>query len=265
MTSPAIRSALADIATAGGFFDVEVTEPTNAPSGSTDGEWLALAQLYNDSAVLAQRISAIRDRLATRANRDVADIEPRVAASIMYQGLASRLLSPAIGTAVAHGLVYEAETLRWQPPQDGPVPLWLAEDRAVATGQAPAETISTCLLEAVFEPLIAAVRTQVKLAPGLLWGNLASSVSGASQRLGQLRPELAPAAHRLAENLLNTEFLAGRGEFVRPFTERPQATFFVRRTCCLYYRIPNNGKCGDCALLSPQNRRAQWQRAAGIR
>ena len=42
---------------------------------------------------------------------------------------------------------------------------------------------------------------------------------------------------------------------------RPDTSFFVRRSCCLYYRLPAGGKCGDCALIDPETRREQWTQA----
>jgi ferric iron reductase protein FhuF len=37
--------------------------------------------------------------------------------------------------------------------------------------------------------------------------------------------------------------LAGAGRF------DVGGRYFVRASCCLFYRIPNAGKCGDCVLL----------------
>ncbi|WP_310911836.1 (2Fe-2S)-binding protein [Lipingzhangella rawalii] len=265
MTVRDIRTALTDTAELGGFFDVEVPDP---PVRVVDAPWRPLNQLWSDPGVLAQRIADVRQRIAHRCGRGVGDIEPRVAASIMFQGTASRLLSPSIATTVTYGLLCPPSALYWQPSQEGPIPLRVGDTEAVRCGTDPsaaAHAISEHVLTEVFQPLAAAAREQVKLAPGLLWGNVASSVSGACRRLADLRPGMSQPALELGQALLELEPLRGRGEFVRPFPQLPQTAFFVRRTCCLYYRVPNNGKCGDCALLSEQTRQEQWRRAADVR
>ena len=41
--------------------------------------------------------------------------------------------------------------------------------------------------------------------------------------------------------------LAGLGEFVEE-PSHPTGVGFARRTCCLFYRVPGGGTCGDCVL-----------------
>jgi ferric iron reductase protein FhuF len=49
----------------------------------------------------------------------------------------------------------------------------------------------------------------------------------------------------VAEELLARESLRGHGRYERP--DR-----FVRASCCLFYRIPGGGLCGDCVLAHRQ-------------
>ena len=90
------------------------------------------------------------------------------------------------------------------------------------------------------EPLEAGLRD--KLAPGLLAGNIASALVGASRALLSARPDLREPIVDITISLLDTGRLAGSGTIISG------ELGFRRRSCCLFYRIPNGGKCGDCPL-----------------
>jgi len=61
------------------------------------------------------------------------------------------------------------------------------------------------------------------------------------------RPDLGGRATVLAERLLTWPPLAATGELRPP--EPPDARWTFRRlSCCLYYRVPGGGTCGDCVL-----------------
>ena len=89
------------------------------------------------------------------------------------------------------------------------------------------------------EPLEAGLR--VKLAPGLLSGNIASALVGASAALLSVRPDLRQPVVTLTNSLLGTGRLAGSGVVTGDLG-------FRRRSCCLFYRAPAGSKCGDCPL-----------------
>jgi iron complex transport system ATP-binding protein len=91
-----------------------------------------------------------------------------------------------------------------------------------------------------------------------LWGNAASALGGTVRALARERPEHAADALALGNLLLGLGDLRGTGVFTEP---APGRLFFTRASCCLYYRIPGGGKCGDCVLLDPDTRRAQWAQA----
>jgi ferric iron reductase protein FhuF len=80
------------------------------------------------------------------------------------------------------------------------------------------------------------------LAPGLLYGNIASALAGTSRMLLSARPDLRESITHLTTALLNTGELAGTGTITSAGLD------FRRNSCCLYYRLPGGGKCGDCAL-----------------
>jgi ferric iron reductase protein FhuF len=56
------------------------------------------------------------------------------------------------------------------------------------------------------------------------------------------RPDLRESITHLTTALLNTGELAGTGTITSAGLD------FRRNSCCLYYRLPGGGKCGDCAL-----------------
>jgi FhuF 2Fe-2S C-terminal domain len=120
--------------------------------------------LVSDPAVLADRVAHARAVIAGRAGLAPAEVADRVAASIVFLGLASRLVSPSLGAA------------------------------------------------------------------------------------------------QLTARMLALEPLRGTGELVQPDPSRPWR-FLVRRSCCLFYRVPGGGTCGDCVLTPEDVRRQQWQAA----
>ncbi|MEV5708690.1 (2Fe-2S)-binding protein [Actinoallomurus sp. NPDC052274] len=218
-------TALADVARVGPYFAVD-TDP-----GIPDHPlWRPLTALYGPA--LPDQVAAVRLRLGTA--------EDRVAASLFFQGVAGRLWSPALATAVLHGRVPELDPARtyWRAASPGPV--LLAAPGAPAL-PADAATLRRVVVDGHLAPLVRAVRAVIPVAEGLLWGNAASALVGALTVLATARPAQSAAASRLVEELLGTPPLQAAGD-LGPYG-------FRRRSCCLYYRVPGGGKCADCALL----------------
>ncbi|MHC3467561.1 (2Fe-2S)-binding protein [Streptomyces sp. 7R007] len=157
--------------------------------------------------------------------------EPRIAASIAHQGLAARLWSVTLGCAELYGRVPDLDPglLHWDPAAGAPDDLWLTEVRA---RPADAATVADVVLHGHLEPLARALRAHHRLAPGLLRGNAASALTGAARRLGP-----TGRARSLAAELLTHPLLSGA------LTDTHR-----RRSCCLYYRVPGGGVCGDCCF-----------------
>ncbi|MEV0611679.1 ATP-binding cassette domain-containing protein [Nonomuraea sp. NPDC050404] len=247
-----LAAAVAGVSAIGGYF--ELTPPSAGEPD--DSGWRPLPDLLTGSRTLADKIDEVAERLATR--------ERRVAASILFQGLAARLWSPPAGVFVEHGLLLDlpAGDLRWRPAPTGPLPLRAARLtgwHVRAPDRIPAMLYRRVVTEQL-EPLATTITGIVKLAPGLLWGNAASALAGTVRAMARQRPAQAAAAIELGRDLLRIGRLRGTGELAEPAPGHP---FFVRRSCCLYYRLPDGGKCGDCALIPDQARRDQWARAIG--
>ncbi|MFI6908321.1 ATP-binding cassette domain-containing protein [Nonomuraea sp. NPDC050394] len=241
-----VAEAAAEVSAVGGYFELET-----APG--TDG-WRPFSDLFTDPSALAERIASVAERLGTA--------ETRVAASILFQGLAARLWSPVLGAAIARDLLLELRDPYWRPSPSGPLPLRLPSPTGwhVADPGRLAGPIYRNVVGDLLEPLADTVRGLVKLAPGLLWGNAASSLAGTVRALARHQPELTAHAVSLGRELLDIGVLRETGELAEPAPGQP---FFVRRSCCLYYRLPDGGKCGDCALVPDHTRREQWARQIG--
>lgn len=170
--------------------------------------------------------------------------EPRIAASVAQQGLAARLWSVTLGCAALYGRVPDLapSLLRWDPDGSAPDDLLLTEVRPLPPDPA---SIADIILHAHLEPLTAALHARYRAAAGLLWGNAGSALAGASRQLDRWarangRTDAAARTRALTAELFGHPLLADTGTRT--------GTGFRRRSCCLYYRVPGGGLCGDCCF-----------------
>ncbi|MEV6399726.1 (2Fe-2S)-binding protein [Streptomyces sp. NPDC051907] len=230
---------LAELAEVGGFFALRAEVP--------DAAYTPLATVYAAEAApagpgpLARRVDAVAARLRAP--------ERRVAASIAHLGLAARLWSVGLGAAALHGRVpdLDAERLHWDPARTSPDDLRLAPGASTLPGTADAVRESVQYGHLV--PLAQALRRDVRISPQLLWGNAGSALAGAVRQLHAWarqadRPDVAERASALAAELFAHPDLSGTVE----------GPAMRRRSCCLYYRCPGGGLCGDCVFDSPPGR-----------
>jgi hypothetical protein len=197
-------------------------------------------------------------------------VEERVAASIVFGGLAARLVSPSLGAAVVGGaaLRLTVASLWWRPVDGGPVPLAATPVDGAAVGDlatgrdldSAAAVLTEFCVQGLAGPMAAAFGTAFRVSPQVLWGNVASALAGAAGMLAEVLPGRAEAAGRLTAEILARGPLRGTGELARPDPAQPRR-FLVRRSCCLLYRVPGGGTCGDCVLVPEDARRRQWQAA----
>ena len=215
---------------------------------SADADWRPLRELAERPEVLIERVAAGRAMLAERSRVDVDAIEQRATASIVFLGLAARLVSPAFGCAALAEQVPDLrlDALWWKPVAGGPWPL----ARSTPDGSEPAagdlaEDFDARILHPIVTPVLEAFGRTFALSSQVLWGNVASSLAGALTMLTAARPDRADAATRLVAQLLERGSLRGTGDL------DPAGPSFVRRSCCLFYRVPGAGICGDCVLDGP--------------
>jgi ferric iron reductase protein FhuF len=219
------------------------------------------------------------DALLASVRAALGGCEPRVAASLFFQGYASRLLSPPLACLAANGCipVMTAGRLRWRHPEDQIIELGLTADGGWAgSDRRLIEQLVAASFEEHLQPLADALRRRVRISAGLLTGNAASALVGG---LALLAGRLGPGWRSLAAHAVAQPRLRGSGgwrgspEHGRPEHGSPEhgspqhgraghgsaghgdgrrggggEPVFVRRSCCLYYRVAGGGLCADCPL-----------------
>ena len=243
-----VRPVLEDVGRVNPLFALEGEPPgpgwvsVPAAGGGTD---------ETARTVLSAEVERVRAQLAALSGGPGGTVEWRVAASLFQQGMATRLLSPVLAAALCHGVLLDAAEFRWDPRRDGPLVLRTPQETA-ATVTGGIARVADLVEETVVLGVLRAVERVLsgpgRVAPGLLRGNTASALAGAVRSLGADRPERRPQAEALAGDLLARPSLAGTGGYTG--VDGTGAGVFRRTTCCLYYRLPGGGFCGDCALRS---------------
>ena len=247
--------ALAAAAKLGPYF---AWEPWSGDTG-----WRPWTDLF-DGEVAAERVAVARAALVGMFGLPEAAVPVRVVASVTFLGYAARVVSPLLGAAVAGGALpapHPAD-LRWRPVPGGPLPIAYAMTPAHPTpdGTALAGALAEVAVDGLLAPLVACFRERFALSPKVLHGNVASALAGAAGMIADAAPEHAARAAEVVAGMLELPPLAGAGTLVRPVPERAR-WFLVRHNCCLYYRIPGGGTCGDCVLTPEPERRRGWQAA----
>ncbi|GAA0658796.1 (2Fe-2S)-binding protein [Streptomyces malaysiensis subsp. malaysiensis] len=242
------EAPLSEAARAGPFFALRTGTGEPREEGyARIGEAYRLTSAGAAGPVLSARVEAVAASLRTD--------EPRVAASLVFQGLAARVWSLALGPAALSGRVphLRPDRLWWNPGRVAPDDLWwpgvppiMGEPGGLA-GQ-----VGTAAFVHLM-PLHHAVRRAYRVSGRLLWGNAASALAGSLLVLHDWCRErgLAEVADRAVE--------LTRAQLVHPplrdagaLTTEPLG--YRRRTCCLYYRVPGGGLCGDCVLRDAPGR-----------
>ncbi|MEU1038036.1 (2Fe-2S)-binding protein [Streptomyces sp. NPDC005907] len=228
---------LADLDALGGFFVLR--------TGVAPGRALpTLARAYADPTAADPEV--YEDPVIFRVRKVAKSLgapQTRIAVSVAHQGLVARLWSVSLGAAALYGWVpdLDARRLRWDPDGGAPRDLWLSEVRAL-----PAEALGEVVTEGHLVPLAAALHARYTISARLLWGNAGSALAGAVRQLDRWarangRPEVAERARALAGPLLAHPGLSGTLD----------RSTLRRRSCCLYYRLPGGGLCGDCCFDRP--------------
>lgn len=211
----------------------------------------------SDPTVLDTRVGAARRQLARLGGLDPSDLPDRVVASTVFLGLAARLLSAPLAAAALAGAVPVPDPARihWRPVASGPLPISY-ETLAATTADLPAALAD--VVTTVVEPVLTAYRKRFVISEKVLWGNVASALGGAHTMITEAAPAHASRAAALIEAMLTRSPLAGTATLHRPDPTRDR-WFLVRHNCCLYYRIPGGGTCGDCVLTDRRSRERHWR------
>jgi iron complex transport system ATP-binding protein len=170
----------------------------------------------------------VRDRIGAT--------EPRVAASIFFLGVASRLWSIGLGAVVGHDMLPDLPPDRLLFHETGgQITLHIAHPVGWR-GDDLAPRLVDAILDGHLTPLGDALQP---ISRELLRGNTASALLGAAREYDRHRATTASAG-RLARSICNDERLTGAINF--------GDAGYRRSSCCLYYRTPTGGLCADCAF-----------------
>ncbi len=169
----------------------------------------------------------------------IANIEPRVVVSTLSLSLFARLVSPTVGATVLDTTIpaLDFDTTLFKRASAGPLLL-------ATTGAETKPDIETTVNDVLF-PLAHHIGETFSVSAHVLKGNVASAVFGALRVITIVGPTLSDRALTLGWALLDGP-LSGLGEI----TDSRQGHQFLRASCCLYYRFPNAGYCGDCVLVA---------------
>lgn len=255
VASADVRRALRAAAEAGPYFAV----------GVPDGEraWVPFALLVSDGELLRGRVEVTR---AVLAGRTGSEVELRACASINFLGMVSRLVAPALATAAVAGVVpvFTPGEILWSPVEGGPIPVAVADPRGstVRGADAAGRVLYRDVVATTVAPLVDAYAATFHVSTKVLWGNVSSALAGAAGMLGRSDIPQGIGVVDIVEAALRLGRLLDSGHYERPESLRPRA-FFVRHNCCLFYRIPAGGMCGDCVLVPHADREGRWRQQLG--
>lgn len=173
--------------------------------------------------------------------------ERRVAASMVVLGYSARLVGPSVAVLLREAILLDlrpAQVRYSYAPERG---FRLAVPRPAGRRGPPAALRQRWCHDVVHGHLgsvVAAVRSVVPVAAGLLWGNVASGVAGAVRAIAASGAVPLTACHDAGVSMLECGPLRSAG---RLWVEDGQLRF-LRRSCCLFYRLDGGGMCGDCPL-----------------
>jgi iron complex transport system ATP-binding protein len=222
---PQTTAMLAELSTVSQYFAVG--------TGPADDGWQPVQRLYADTELL--------DGIVRRVQARIEATERRVAASTLFLGFAARLWSIGLGALAGHRLLADLtpEHLLFREA-DGRIGLhiehpvaWRADDLE--------PLLADMVLDTHLAPLAAALRRLGPISEKVLRGNSATALLGAARVFGR------EPGHQLARRLCSDERLSGAIRFDK--------NGYHRTSCCLYYRTPGGGLCGECVLTTRPDRR----------
>ena len=178
--------------------------------------------------------------------------ERRTVASIVQLGAAAALCSPFLAVAAISGHVpaVTAEALDFCYPARGPLQLALKTTATAPPTSAMlpelAEQLVVVALDGLLGLFTSALSAIEPVPQPTIAGNAFSSLAAAARLIG---PADAGQRARALVDLVarRSPLLEGAGDF---HWRQPGSghAYFRRRNCCLFYRIPGGGTCGDCIL-----------------
>ena len=226
------------------------------------GETLALASRWPDDGLEITRLldgsGALEEAIQRHATHlGVKDQDLRAAASAWSLEYLGALLPPVVAAAsvLEHRFPMRPDQVAVTLNPIG-VP---TRFHIVELGMPMPRTSTTRryadLLDQHLAPLFDAIRRQTRLAPKILWGNVARSLDAIFEHALELVPTASQVAADREQLLLQP--LDAHGRPNPRYRRQRQAIQIVDgevqsltlyRQCCLLYRLPDGGYCGPCPL-----------------
>jgi ferric iron reductase protein FhuF len=210
-----------------------------------------LSELVDSAGVYTSRIGATREALARLMERNPDELPRRPIASLLFLGVAARLVAPTLAAAAVDRLVPQLllEDITAAELADGRLVLGLTRFHAISQGATTpisdlVALIGEHLIQGQIGRLVRAFSSRDALHPRLLWGNVASTVASAAELINQRHPRQSHTTRLIARLLLDRPPLDQCGHL----THDSGAIRYHRLSCCLYYKFPGAGTCGDCPL-----------------
>jgi len=216
------QRVLAELADLGAYFAVG--------TGPVSDGWRPVAQLYTDAALLDGIVGRIQARMDAT--------EQRVAASTFFLGFAARLWSIGLGALAGHRLLVDLDPAHLLFQESGGQIQLHVEHPVAWQGDDLEPRLADMVLDGHLTPLSAALRQLAPISDKLLRGNAASALLGAARVFD--RDATSGRGWQLARRLCADERLLD--------TIRFNNGSYRRTSCCLYYRAPRGGLCGDCSM-----------------
>jgi ferric iron reductase protein FhuF len=241
---PLIRPAerqLRDAARLGPFFTVRLP-------GAARGDlaWHRFEVLSEPAgvALLAERISELSRLLGTDQRRPVA--------SILHLGAASAICAPLLATAAIAGSIPPLQQGRLRFGFEANGPLQLALDDCPPDGPPGllphlADQLIDVALSGLLAPFTRALTETAGVPANTLRGNVFSALAAAARLI---TPAASGVRARALVDLLARRHPPLRGAGTLNWRATEPSMYFRRRNCCLFYRIPGGGICGDCVLTT---------------
>lgn len=235
-----IGFAIAASKRVGAYFDLPLADGP---------EWRPLGEFTGAQPAVEQYVRRTRAMLAVSQRLSEDDIETRVAASSFHLNSVAKIISPVFGCAVLSDAVPEmsADNLMWQPGDTHVLEVGVRA-HVGAVGLSDTEMVER-IHAGVLEGAVAELGDMLHAATGLsqkvLWGNVASAFNGAFLVLRGQRPDDEDRAFELMRAIVEHGRLKPAGRFLPDEWDEAR---FSRNNCCLFYRLPGRGLCGDCVL-----------------
>jgi ferric iron reductase protein FhuF len=263
----ALRTAFDRVQSLVPYLRAEVGRVTCATPGSValeneveDGVWIACSDLIDHPEWLLMTVRASGLAIGTS--------DPMVAASILVQGYAYRLLALPVASLVASDVLPDSTpasvAIRLSKGRPSHIAYRYPTAQRLEKGWGPGGDADSALghligqtIEAHLRPLIASVRSVVQVGERMLWGNVAASASTAFRTMeGCLGRWVIPVGVRFFE--LAPSELHHQGSFLLMERGQRHGWFWERTNCCLHDRLPGDIRCSDCSRTSAQERRAAY-------